>query len=200
MGRWADREPRLRWLIIGIGVVFAVQVIWTRGNFGDLFGGVSAFFTGLAFAGLVYTILLQLYNLRTQGKELQNSTRLSAIATLADIYTRQIDIMERGGLRTELWKAEYAIHRMAEEEKKNCSKLGDEEAREIVMQKDNYAQYMVHNAPRINGDPNPLFRTSFEKWQRAHRQLDRLSSELEELEAKLEGLPERQEQAPPEST
>ena len=37
-----------------------------RGSFGDSFGSVNALFTGLAFAGVVFTILLQIRELRLQ--------------------------------------------------------------------------------------------------------------------------------------
>ena len=43
----------------------------TRGQFGDLFGSVNALFSGLAFAGLVYVILLQREDLALQRDELR---------------------------------------------------------------------------------------------------------------------------------
>jgi hypothetical protein len=43
----------------------------TRGQFGDIFGGVNALFTGLAFAGVIYTILLQRQELGLQREELR---------------------------------------------------------------------------------------------------------------------------------
>jgi hypothetical protein len=219
----------LKWLYIGIGVVFALQVIWfllllpvgdmqTRGQFGDLFGGVNAFFTGLAFAGLVFTILLQGYHLRSQGEELQESTRLSVMATLADIYTRQIDVMERGNFRGHLWKAKCGIHTWAKEA---FPTQRDEEATKSFMETDHYINFMEVVAPCITfPDPyeapvapeqrdeeatervmkNPLFRTSYEKWLRYHRELDRLLLDLEQFEGKLKEAKKRQEQAPPEST
>lgn len=56
--------------VIALQVASAVAIYsflpdWgTRGQFGDLFGAVSALFSGLAFAVLIYTVHLQ-------GKELQ---------------------------------------------------------------------------------------------------------------------------------
>jgi len=45
---------------------------WTsRGQFGDVFGAVNALFSGLAFAGLIYAILLQREDLALQRKELE---------------------------------------------------------------------------------------------------------------------------------
>lgn len=43
----------------------------TRGQFGDMFGTVNALFSGLAFAGIIYTILLQREELKEQRAELQ---------------------------------------------------------------------------------------------------------------------------------
>lgn len=45
------------------------------GEFGDLFGSINALFSGLAFAGLIYTIILQKQELSLQRKELI-STRI----------------------------------------------------------------------------------------------------------------------------
>ncbi len=42
-----------------------------RGTFGDMFGAVNSLFTGLAFAGLIYTILLQKEELSLQREELK---------------------------------------------------------------------------------------------------------------------------------
>lgn len=51
--------PRLKW-----------NDLATCGTFGDQFGAVNALFSGLAFAGLIYTIMLQRSDLRNQRKEL----------------------------------------------------------------------------------------------------------------------------------
>lgn len=44
-----------------------------RGQFGDKFGAVNALFSGLAFAGLIYTIILQHDELGCQREELANN-------------------------------------------------------------------------------------------------------------------------------
>lgn len=46
-----------------------------RGTFGDMFGGVNALFSGLAFVGVIYAILIQRQELKIQGRELVD-TRL----------------------------------------------------------------------------------------------------------------------------
>jgi hypothetical protein len=41
------------------------------GQFGDMFGGLNVFFSGLAFLGVIYTIFLQREELSLQRKELE---------------------------------------------------------------------------------------------------------------------------------
>lgn len=44
-----------------------------RGQFGDMFGGINALFAAFAFAGLIYTVLLQRHELALQRQELKES-------------------------------------------------------------------------------------------------------------------------------
>src|ERR1039458_9822328 len=44
-----------------------------QGQFGDMFGAVNALFTALAFAGLIYTVLLQRDQLALQQQEIIES-------------------------------------------------------------------------------------------------------------------------------
>lgn len=69
----------LKGLFVLLGVVFLAWVIsgfalfWVkdRGTFGDMFGAINSLFSGLAFASIVYTILLQRQELSLQRHELQ---------------------------------------------------------------------------------------------------------------------------------
>jgi hypothetical protein len=61
-----------------------------RGQFGDLFGSVNALFSGLAFAGLIYAILLQRQELGLQRRELQLQ-REEMAASRAEL-ARQADV------------------------------------------------------------------------------------------------------------
>lgn len=67
----ATSEPKLRWIVYA---VVGVIILWLlnaavglyldndhRGVFGDTFGAVNALFSGLAFAGVTYAILMQRY-------------------------------------------------------------------------------------------------------------------------------------------
>lgn len=44
------------------------------GTFGDMFGAVNALFSGLAFAGLIYTIAVQRQELQSQNKSIEMQT------------------------------------------------------------------------------------------------------------------------------
>ena len=66
-------------LSLGVVVLFAFSWWWLtatidnpeeQGQFGDQFGAVNALFSGLAFAGLIFTIILQKKELALQREEL----------------------------------------------------------------------------------------------------------------------------------
>ena len=52
-------------------MVFFISDKDTRGTFGDQFGAVNALFSGLAFTGLIYTIILQRKDLELQRNDLK---------------------------------------------------------------------------------------------------------------------------------
>lgn len=47
------------WILSAIFIIYGLDSWGDRGTFGDLFGAINALFSGLAFAGLIYTIFLQ---------------------------------------------------------------------------------------------------------------------------------------------
>jgi uncharacterized protein HemX len=66
--------------VLGLIGIFAgyFLIVWhfypdlsSRGQFGDLFGGLNALFSALAFGGVVYAILLQRNDLELQREELK---------------------------------------------------------------------------------------------------------------------------------
>ncbi|WP_157257854.1 putative phage abortive infection protein [Methyloversatilis universalis] len=69
------------WTLLAFGFVAATWcATWyflrnqeQRGTFGDMFGGTNALFTGLAFVGVIATILLQRLDLKRQAQELQET-------------------------------------------------------------------------------------------------------------------------------
>ena len=52
-------------------MIFFIPNDNTRGTFGDQFGAVNALFSGLAFTGLIYTIILQRRDLEIQRHDLK---------------------------------------------------------------------------------------------------------------------------------
>ena len=67
---------------------------YDRGTFGDMFGGLNTFFSGLAFAGIVYAILLQREDLietrkevKGQSKRFREQTTASIILELTKTYS-----------------------------------------------------------------------------------------------------------------
>ncbi len=55
--------------------VEGVNSFKTRGQYGDSYGAVNALFTGLAFAGLIFTILLQHREIRLQRLDFSEQLR-----------------------------------------------------------------------------------------------------------------------------
>lgn len=77
----SERKALVSWLAPSF-IVLLVLVLWggswvmlcndpNRGTFGDMFGAVNALFSGLAFAGVVYAILLQRKDLELQKQDLE---------------------------------------------------------------------------------------------------------------------------------
>lgn len=73
-------------ILLSVGVVglFALSWWWLsvaindpekQGQFGDQFGAVNALFSGLAFAGLIFTIILQKKELELQREELSDTRK-----------------------------------------------------------------------------------------------------------------------------
>lgn len=58
---------------VSMGIAFCVNDWPTSGQFGDSFGAVNALFSGLAFAGIIVALYLQMEELRLQRKELKET-------------------------------------------------------------------------------------------------------------------------------
>ncbi len=60
----------LLWAISAVLIIFFMNGWSERGTFGDLFGAVNALFSGLAFAALLYTIVLQREEIKQNRNEI----------------------------------------------------------------------------------------------------------------------------------
>lgn len=87
------------WLFGGVIGLFSVYFLLsvslgsfgdsaTTGPFGDSFGPLTSLFSGLAFSGLIYTVLLQRQELKLQRCELQDGRK-------EFVYNRHIDLVYR---------------------------------------------------------------------------------------------------------
>lgn len=61
------------WLASWGGVNLLYDDSAARGTFGDMFGAVNALFSGLAFSGLIITLVLQREELELQRAELRDT-------------------------------------------------------------------------------------------------------------------------------
>jgi hypothetical protein len=59
------------WVLSAVFIIYGLDNWSDRGTFGDLFGAVNGLFSGLAFAGLIYTIVLQKRDLQMQRDEIR---------------------------------------------------------------------------------------------------------------------------------
>lgn len=68
-----------------------------RGTFGDMFGAANALFTGLAFGGVVYTILLQRKEMEDRQREVTSEEYLkNSVILLERAYTVLADLDDGG--------------------------------------------------------------------------------------------------------
>lgn len=107
------------WALSGFASFFFIADWSQRGTFGDMFGAVNALFSGLAFAALIYTIILQREEMKMNRdeiimnrKELKKSaeaqessqeaqkeqviqthltTKINAMSTIINYYNTQIN-------------------------------------------------------------------------------------------------------------
>ena len=68
---WVMLGGVIFFFLLNLSMIFFVPGENTRGTFGDQFGAVNALFSGLAFAGLIYTIILQHRDLEIQRHDLK---------------------------------------------------------------------------------------------------------------------------------
>lgn len=88
------------WFLFGLGAYLLPSTAEESGQFGDMFGGITALFSGLAFAGLIFTLFVQKKELQYQREELshlvneQRETKVH-LKDQADHLKSQSDFIEK---------------------------------------------------------------------------------------------------------
>ena len=87
------------WIASALFIIYGLDNWSDRGTFGDLFGAVNGLFSGLAFAGLIYTIVLQKRDLEMQRNEIKlNRSELKKSAKAQEMsekaLTEQVEQMK----------------------------------------------------------------------------------------------------------
>lgn len=59
------------WALSGVIIFYATSSWADRGTIGDMFGAVNALFSGLAFVGLIYTIIMQRQEIKMNRQEIE---------------------------------------------------------------------------------------------------------------------------------
>lgn len=82
-------------IVVGSGILIHTQVTH-RGTFGDMFGAVNALFSGLAFAGVIITMIMQRDEMsesrevfEQQVREMEKQTFLSTYDSLKEILDNE---------------------------------------------------------------------------------------------------------------
>lgn len=114
---------------IATAVYFLLPGWPERGQFGDVFGAANALFSGLAFAGLIYTIHLQRLDLGLQRTELELTRQ--ELKRSADAQREQAEAARKS---TRLAAAEFLLgHYRAEMAKMRDTPFKKDDARQPRM-------------------------------------------------------------------
>jgi len=86
----------MRRLLLFLGLLVVILVAWyfsitfvtgifgepkTLSESGDMFGGVNALFSGLALAGVIYAVILQTVDVKTNQKNLEKSIEANRVSS-----------------------------------------------------------------------------------------------------------------------
>jgi len=86
----------MRRLLLFLGLLVTILVAWyfsitfvtgifgepkTLSESGDMFGGVNALFSGLALAGVIYAVILQTVDVKTNQKNLEKSIEANRVSS-----------------------------------------------------------------------------------------------------------------------
>jgi len=78
------------------------------GTFGDMFGAVNALFSGLAFAGVIYALILQDNETKQNTEQFQKSLRATEISARLTAYSTLLQECDSALQRYERWESSSA--------------------------------------------------------------------------------------------
>jgi len=81
------------WAAAGVTTFLALDTWSNRGTFGDMFGAVNALFSSLAFAGIIYTILIQRRELSLSLLEFRRTADAQEKARMASLLMQVYEFM-----------------------------------------------------------------------------------------------------------
>lgn len=100
---------------VGIAVYLSLSSWTDRGTFGDMFGAANSLFSGLAFAGVIYAIVLQRQELALQREELTLTRReLSRTASAQEKSEQALAAQARAATMTARLSAANYLYAEAE--------------------------------------------------------------------------------------
>lgn len=75
------------------------------GTFGDMFGAVNALFSGLAFAGVIYALILQDNETRQNTEQFQRSLRATELSARLTAFSTLLQECDSALQRYERWES-----------------------------------------------------------------------------------------------
>jgi len=100
----------LSWLLIHL--YYGPENFDGRGTFGDMFGAINSLFSGLAFAGIIYTIIMQRKELSLQIQAISMQTE--ELGLLKDETAKMASELERQRKTSDLQRLESLVFRLIE--------------------------------------------------------------------------------------
>ena len=105
---------------------FILYDIPNRGTFGDMFGGVNALFSGLAFVGIVYTFLLQRRDLNNSKEDFKIHQFENNLNSLINSHLKIVEQLSYKANNSEIIKGRE-VFKVVFESKKQMGKICFEE-------------------------------------------------------------------------
>lgn len=157
-------------IILGFMAFDAQSLELTPGTFGDLYGSVNALFAGLAFVGLIWTIILQLRTMRMQRSEIKIQQDMlnaqleeqreasKSMQAQANAQLKMIESINALNNATSIQariSAEIAILQSLNEKLSNSSHSPDHMLNSITQNKIRDQEYLIRNLSSTLVRPDP---------------------------------------------